>query len=141
MTGVGPERETANPDYAALAAFRLALRRFAAFSETEAKAAGLTPRQHQALLAVKGLTPAGAPGIGVGEIADHLLVRHNSAVELVDRLVEAGLAERRADPSDGRRILVSLTSRADALLQLLSAAHLRELRAIRPGLLALLQTF
>jgi DNA-binding MarR family transcriptional regulator len=141
MTEDRPGNEATDPDYAALAAFRLALRRFAAFSEEEAKATGLTPRQHQALLAIKGLTPAGSLGIGVGEIADHLLIRHNSAVELVDRLVEAGLAERMADPSDGRRILVISTTRAEALLRRLSAAHLRELRAIRPGLLALLQTF
>ncbi|HEY1412221.1 MAG TPA: MarR family transcriptional regulator [Rhodopila sp.] len=141
MTEEEVAKQAVDPDYAALAAFRLALRRFAAFSETEAKAAGLTPRQHQALLTVKGLTPAGSHGIGVREIADHLLIRHNSAVELVDRLVEAGLATRQADPSDGRRILVSLTSRSELLLQRLSAAHMRELRTIRPALLALLQTF
>jgi DNA-binding MarR family transcriptional regulator len=139
MTFERRDEEISDQDYAALADFRLALRRFAAFSETEAKAAGLTPRQHQALLAIKGL--ARSNGVSVGEIADHLLIRHNSAVELVDRLVDAGLARRHADPSDGRRILVMLTAQAEALLHRLSAAHLRELRAIRPGLLALLRSF
>ncbi|MGC8477250.1 MAG: hypothetical protein ACP5NP_12920 [Acetobacteraceae bacterium] len=38
---IGPEPE---PDYAALAAFRQALRGFTAFSEAAARAAGLTPR-------------------------------------------------------------------------------------------------
>jgi DNA-binding MarR family transcriptional regulator len=134
---------TSDVDYAALAAFRLALRRFAAFSEAEAKAAGLTPRQHQALLAIKGRRKpaANGDGLGIGEIAAHLLIRHNTAVELVDRLAEAGLVQRQADPADGRRILVTLTDRSEALLRRLSAAHVRELRAIRPNLLTLLQTF
>jgi DNA-binding MarR family transcriptional regulator len=133
--------EISDQDYAALADFRLALRRFVAFSETAAKEAGLTPRQHQALLAIKAAAAAGALGIGVGEIAEHLLIRHNSAVELVDRLVDAGFAARKLDVSDRRRILVTLTERADSILQRLSVAHIQELRAIRPGLLALLRVF
>src|SRR5689334_2757300 len=96
-------------DYATLAAFRLALRQFAAFSEAAAKAAGLTPRQHQALLAIKGAAQASPNGLGVGEIAKALLIRHNSAVELVDRLADAGLVRRQPDPSDGRRSLVVVT--------------------------------
>lgn len=135
------EGDISDQDYAALAAFRLALRRFVAFSEAAAKAAGLTPRQHQALLAIKGAVKPGHQGAGVGEIADHLLIRPNSAVELVDRLVEVGLVRRDADPSDGRRIVVALTERAEGLLRGLSAAHLQELRAVRPGLLALLRAF
>ena len=127
-------------DYEALAAFRYALRRFVAFSEAEAKAAGLTPRQHQALLAIKG-TPPASRGLAIGQIADHLMIRHNSAVELVDRLVEAGLVLRQADTVDGRRILVTLTARSEVLLQSLSVAHLRELRANRSRMLALLRRF
>jgi DNA-binding MarR family transcriptional regulator len=75
----------------------------------------------------------------VGEIAAHLLVRHNSAVELIDRLAAADLVARAPDPEDRRRILVGLTGRAEQLLRELSAAHLRELRAIRPALLTLLR--
>lgn len=133
------EDDLTDQDYAALAAFRHALRRFTAFSAAEAKAAGLTPQQHQALLAIKG-TGAENP-LGVGEIAAHLLIRHNSAVELVDRLEESGLVQRLPDPSDRRRIRVALTARAEQLLGALSTTHLRELRAIRPTLLALLQRF
>jgi len=128
-----------NEDYAALAAFRHTLRRFTAFSEAAAAAAGLTPRQHQALLAIKG--SAAPAGLGIGEVAEHLLIRPNTAVELVDRLVDADLVRRQSDPSDGRRMLVTLTERAQLVLAGLSAAHLNELRAIRPGLLALLRTF
>ena len=127
-------------DYATLAAFRLALRQFAAFSEAEAKAAGLRPRQHQALLAIKGAARTHPGGLGVGEIAGALLIRHNSAVELVDRLADAGLVRRLPDPSDGRRSVVTLTQQAERLLHGLSAVHLSELRAMRPRLLALLET-
>ena len=59
----------------------------------------------------------------------------------MDRLVELGLVERREDPVDHRRVRVALTPHAEALLSELSAAHLRELRAIRPTLLDLLHRF
>ncbi len=133
-----PDEAIGDREYEALAAFRYALRRFVAFSEAEAKAAGLTPRQHQALLAIKG-TPEASHGLAIGQIADHLMIRPNSAVELVDRLAEAGLVLRQPDATDGRRMLVTLTARAESLLQSLSRAHLRELRANRSGLLALLR--
>ena len=130
-------RRVGKAEYEALAAFRHALRRFAAFSADAAREAGLTPQQHQALLAIKG-----APGretLAVGEIAAHLLIRPNSAVELVNRLAELGYVTREADPVDSRRVQVMLTARAEAALSDLSAAHLRELAAIRPLLLDLLQ--
>lgn len=128
-------------NYATLASFRLALRRFAAFSEAEAKAAGLTPRQHQALLAIRGSASTDAPAISIGDLATHLLIRHNSAVELTDRLVEAGFVRREIDPADGRRAMLALTPQAEVLLSDLSAAHMRELRSIRPALVALLERF
>lgn len=136
-------RELTKADYEALAAFRRALRGFVAFSEQAARADGLTPRQHQALLAIKG-APGGAPErptLTVGEVASALLVRPHSAVELVDRLAEIGLVEREGDPRDHRRVAVGLTSRAEMVLRDLSAAHLRELGAIRPLLLDLLARF
>jgi DNA-binding MarR family transcriptional regulator len=126
-------------DYATLAAFRLALRQFVAFSEAAAGTAGLTPRQHQALLAIKGAARTHPDGLGVGEIARALLIRHNSAVELVDRLADAGLVRRQPDPTDGRRSLVTLTEQAEKLLRGLSAVHLQELWAMRPRLMALLE--
>jgi DNA-binding MarR family transcriptional regulator len=126
-------------DYVALAAFRHALRRFTAFSADAAHAAGLTPQQHQALLAIKG-APAGQ-AVGVGDIAKSLLIRPQSAVELVDRLMALGLVARIADPADHRRVQVALTPRAEATLERLSEDHLRELQAIRPALLSLLELF
>ncbi len=135
-------RELGWADYQALAAFRLALRRFAAFSAEAARTAGLTPQQHQALLAIKGAAippPDGTEQLTVGEIAAHLLIRPHSAVELIDRMAELGLVRRTGDAADHRRVLVALAPRAEALLSELSAAHLHELAAIRPLLEGLLR--
>jgi DNA-binding MarR family transcriptional regulator len=139
-----PDNDLAQPsnadvtkaDYEALAAFRHELRRFSAFSEQAAREAGLSPQQHQALLAIKGAS--GRDTLTVGEIAAALLIRPNSAVELVDRLVYLRLAERRPDPEDQRRVQVALTARAEDVLRSLAASHLEELRTARPSLLALL---
>jgi DNA-binding MarR family transcriptional regulator len=123
-------------DYEALAAFRHGLRRLLAFSEAAARAHGLTPQQHQALLAIKG-HKRGEP-LTIGELAAHLLIRHHSAVELVDRLVAAGLAERLPAETDRRTVRVGLTPRAEAVLAALSASHLEEYRRSRGVLVQLL---
>lgn len=122
-------------DYAALAGFRLELRRFTSFSEKAAAEAGLTPQQHQALLAVR----AGKEGtMLVGDLADRLLLKPHSASELVRRLAENGLVERRAGSTDRREVHIALTPRARALLASLSASHRAELRRLRPLLRRLL---
>jgi DNA-binding MarR family transcriptional regulator len=126
-------------DYDALANFRLTLRRFAMFSELAAAAAGLMPQQHQALLIIKALSIKNPPS--VGDVAERLLVRHHSAVELINRLVRMQLVERFRDPNDRRRVRVSLTPLAEEKLAALSSAHLDELRAIRPLLVSLLNYF
>ncbi len=126
-------------DYQALATFRLALRRFAAFSESAAIEAGLRPQQHQALLIIKALSILSPPS--VGEVAEHLLLRHHSAVELINRLVRMGLLERFRDPKDRRRVRVALTPPGEEKLAVLAASHLDELRAVRPLLIKLLRHF
>jgi DNA-binding MarR family transcriptional regulator len=137
VAGVMQKSDLSKQNYETLAAFRHLLRRFAAFSEAEARAAGLTAQQHQALLAIKG-TP-GRDALGVNDIAAHLLIRHNTAVELVDRLADAQWVRRLPDPADGRRTLVALTERAERVLRDLAVTHQRELRAIRSTLLTLLK--
>jgi DNA-binding MarR family transcriptional regulator len=122
-------------DYKALAEFRFALRRFLAFSETAAREAGMSPQQHQALLSIKGSLSS---QLSVQELSERLLIQHNSAVELVDRLVQAQLAIRSVDPDDRRRLKIRLTPKAERVLRKLSAVHLGELQAIRPALLELL---
>jgi len=119
-------------DYTVLAQFRYQLRTFLAFSETAAQNAGLTPQQHQALLAIKGL--ADPDGASVGDIAGFLLIRHHTAVELVDRMAKLKLIGREADPEDARRVLVKLTAKGEQKLRSLSRIHLDELSAAAPAL-------
>ena len=120
-------------DYQILAEFRFLLRRFMVFSEEAARGAGLAPQQHQALLAIKGFV--GAPTIG--DLAERLAVKHNSAVGLVDRLVKAGHLRRRQDEHDRRRVTLALTASGEQLLADLSSAHRDELRILTPSLKAL----
>jgi len=126
-------------DYVALADFRYGLRKFLAFSEDAAAEAGLTSQQHQALLVIKAR--GGEKGIAVGLLAERLLVRQHSAVELVDRLSRLGLVGRNPDPHDRRRVLVSLTEEGEERLRALSQSHLAELRAVGPALAELLASF
>lgn len=124
-------------DYETLATFRRALRRFLAFSESAARAAGIPSRQHQALLAIKGRV--GGPPVTVGKLAEDLLVAPHTAAELVERLVQAGLLAKSRDPAERRRVVLSLTSRAEDVLRSLSEAHLAELRTVAPLLIEQLQ--
>jgi DNA-binding MarR family transcriptional regulator len=126
-------------DYAALARFRLELRRFLAFSERASHAAGLEPQQHQLLLALRGFgSPDRSPTIG--DIASWLLIQHHSAVELVDRAGARGLVRRHTDPEDRRRVLVELTPEGEAVLAQLSLQHREELESTAPALLEALDT-
>jgi DNA-binding MarR family transcriptional regulator len=112
-------------DYERLLAFRTGLRRFLAWSGQQAEAAGITPAQHQLLLAVRGHPDPRGPT--VGEIAGYLLVRHHSAVELIDRAVAAGLVSRQTDSQDARTVRVGLTLLGQERLEGLAASHLEEL--------------
>jgi DNA-binding MarR family transcriptional regulator len=116
-------------DYQALADFRHALRIFLRFSEDEARRAGVTPNQHQLLLAVRGHRGDRAPA--AAELAERLQLRVHSVVELIDRAEAAGLIRRTTDPVDGRRQLVHLTPRGTRTLASLTAAHRDELRRFR----------
>jgi DNA-binding MarR family transcriptional regulator len=124
-------------DYRTLAEFRHALRVFLRFSEEAARREGLTPNQHQLLLAVRGFPSAEAPTIG--EVADHLQLQHNSVVELVDRAVAARFLRRQTDPEDRRRQRLWLTPSGSNILERLSAAHRTELREFRDQMSDLLQ--
>ncbi len=120
-------------EYRALAEFRYQIRRFLGFSERAARRSGLEPRQHQLLLALKGLPEDAEPTIG--ELAHRLQVEHHSAVEMIDRLEHRHLVSRLRDAADKRRVLVRLTPRGERLLHDLSASHREELREAAPALL------
>lgn len=123
-------------DYEMLAEFRAMLAQFLAFSEAAAHRAGLMPRQHQALLAIKGFGSR-AP-MTTGQLAERLCIRHHSAVGLANRLAAKGLICRHIDPDDRRRVWLSLTEAAERRLAELSMIHLEELHRLRPALLQIL---
>lgn len=111
--------------YSRLLAFRTRLRRFERWSADQAQAAGLTPAQHQLLLAVRGHGDSRGPT--VGDIADYLLLRHHSAGELIQRAEAAGLVTRVRDSGDQRVIRLQLTETAAQCLQSLTELHVKEL--------------
>jgi len=125
-------------DYALLADFRATLRSFMAFSETQARNAGLTPQQHQALLTIRGSSPGNAT---VGYVADRLMLKPHSASGLLSRLEEAGLVLREPDHADQRKMFLRLTPEAEQLLESLSLAHLEELSNLKPMLLSMINQF
>ena len=127
-----PRVGIAKSHYEVLAALRHALRRFLSFSQEAARGAGLTPQQHQALLAIKGFP--GRDYVSVGELAERLQLRHHSAVGLVDRLAGRNLLRRVPSRIDRRRVEVRLTAGGEKVLERLSAVHLRELRKLAPEL-------
>jgi DNA-binding MarR family transcriptional regulator len=122
-------------DFTRLLELRTGLRRFLRWSEQQAKAAGLTPAKHQLLLAIRGHPNRAGPT--VGEIADYLVLRHHSAVGLIDRAVADGLVERNADPDNRSVVRITLTRSGVEKLDRLSEVHLEELAHLAPTMQAL----
>ena len=120
-------RDPSESDYRRLLAFRDQLRRFLHWSEQQAIDAGITPAQYQLLLTVRGHV-GGQPTIR--DVAAHLLLRHHSVVELIDRAELAGLLQRHTDADDHRVVRLRLTRRGGRLLANLAAAHLHELERL-----------
>src|SRR6185369_11440547 len=131
------DREQEPIDYEALAEFRYQIRKFIRFSERAARDASVEPQQHQLLLAVKGMPSDVAPSIG--EVASRLQIVHHSAVELVDRLEEQGLIQRRRNPDDRRQVFLSLTQKGERVLRELTVHHRRELATMGPELASALR--
>ena len=115
-------------EYQTLAAFRYNLRHFLRFSESAAESAGLTSRQYQALLAIKGFPARDC--VTVGELAEQLQIAHHSAVGLVDRLALQTLVSREASTEDRRHVFVKLTARGLEVLEGLTSAHKEELKRL-----------
>jgi DNA-binding MarR family transcriptional regulator len=123
------------PDFERLLALRTGLRRFLRWSEREAQASGLTPAQHQLLLAIAGHPDPAGPAIG--DVAEHLVLRHHSAVGLVDRAAAAGLVERHPDEHNHSVIRLALTESGFEMLDRLTEAHLEELKHLAPAMRSL----
>src|SRR5262249_16852982 len=120
-----------------LSEFRRLIRRFVHFSEAAARSAGLEPKQHQLLLALKGLPAGTRPRIA--ELAERLQIQHHSAVELVNRLEAGGFIRRQRAAEDRREVLLRLTPHGEKVLQQLSLDHREELGSQGPELLKALQ--
>ena len=137
MTKRDAKHELTASDYRALAAFRYAVRRYLAFAAEGAQSAGLTSQQHQALLAIKAAS-FDAP-VSVGDLAAQLMLKHHSAVELINRLERIGLVSRGSDPEDRRKVFVGLTDAGERVLAALSARNLRELEIAAPAFAGLVE--
>lgn len=123
------------PDYRKLLEFRTGLRRFLHWSEEQAAAVGLTPAQHQLLLAIRGHPDPRGPTIG--DVAESLLLRHHSAVGLVDRAEASGLVHRIRDDQDHRVVRLRLTRLGSRRLAQLTEAHVIEVARFIPHFRAL----
>lgn len=122
----------ADDDYRRLLEFRTAVRKFLNYSRNQAAQLGLTPTQHQLLLAVRG--HLGKAGPTIGDVANRLLIRHHSAVELVNRAETAGLVKRKRDSNDQRVVRLALTRSGTSKLERISRANLGELGRLSPEL-------
>jgi DNA-binding MarR family transcriptional regulator len=130
-----PTRKLTDDDYQQLADLRYGLRRFLHWSSEQARRTGITPTQHQLLLAIRSSrNPRGAT---VSEVAEVLIIRHHSAVGLIDRAQEAGLIERERDPDTQSVVHLRLTEFGALTLSALSEVHLRELAQLAPTMQAL----
>jgi DNA-binding MarR family transcriptional regulator len=116
-----------NTDYRALAALRYRIRLFLRQGDAAARRAGLEPQQYLLMLAVRGL-PAGVEPT-IQTLAGQLTLKHNSTVELIDRLEKRGYVRRSRSPEDRRRALVSLLARGDKLVARVARQRIPELRA------------
>ena len=124
-------------DYQALAEFRYQIRRFLRFSEQVIKKAGLERGQYQLMLAIKGMPADVRPRIR--ELASRLEIRHNSAVELVNRLEARGFVHRKRARDDRREVLLALTLKGEKVLAELALHHHDELRGAGPELVTALR--
>ena len=128
-------QQPTDADYQRLLVFRTSLRQFLRWSEQQAHAQDLTAAQHQLLLAIKG--HPGAAGPSIGDVAGYLLLRHNSAVGLIDRAEANGLVKRTTDPHHRRTTRLTLTEDGARRLEALSELHLQEVPRLASTMRAL----
>ena len=113
------------PRLRSLAEFRYQMRKFLSFSELASERCGIGVQQYQLMQVIAAAPEGQQPSISY--LAERMILRHNSMVELVDRAERSGLVRRENDQKDLRRSLVQLTPQGRELLQRLVAEHLAEL--------------
>ena len=114
-------------DYRALAALRYRIRLFLCETDAAARRAGIEPQQYLLLLALRGL-PEGMEAT-VQTLAERLMLKHNSTVELIDRLEKRGYVRRSRSRDDQRAVLVSVLPRGEKMLERVVRQRITELRA------------
>jgi len=125
-------------DYEALAEFRYLLRKFLRFSKDFLRTtAGLNPEQYEALLAIRGF--AAPVGLTISQLSERLQVKHHSAVNIVNRLMERKLVTREAGETDRRRRHVQLTAKGEKLIEELAVVHRKEIRMRSAELIKVLE--
>lgn len=130
--GRGSTPHWTEEDYRDQAEFRCALRQFLRFSEEQARKMGITPQQHVVLVVVRGHRMY--PSVTIGDVANAMQVRQSSASLLIDRCVKRGLLDRREDPGDRRRAVVSLTEEGQRILDTIMVANRRQLGELHDAL-------
>lgn len=128
-----------NHDYEVLAQFRYEMRRYLRFSEDAARSYGLEPQQYQLLLAVRGMPTNVEPTIVA--LAEQMQLRHQSVVELIDRMATKGLVGRSRSTTDRRRVVIRLTDEGERLVALAAAKHVEHLSTVAPTLVETLRHF
>jgi len=123
--------------YRRVAEFRHQIRQFLHVSEQAARAHGIEPQQHQLMLIIKGLPEGAKPTVAT--LAHRLCLKHHSAVELVNRLMDRDVAVRHRSQGDRREVLVQLTPFGEEILETLKDVHLQELQTRSPELCRALQ--
>jgi DNA-binding MarR family transcriptional regulator len=114
-------------EYQAMAELRYRVRLFLREGDAAARSAGLEPQQYLLLLAIRGLP--GDSAAKIQALADRLLIKHHSAVELVDRLEKRGLVRRTRSRDDRRQVLVSLLPKGQRVLERVVQQRINEVRA------------
>ncbi len=119
-------------EFEVLAAFRYKLREFLAFSEKASAAVGLTQQQYQALLTMR--THPGPEPLTISDLAAEMLIKHHSAVGMVNRLEQQGMVRREGAGADRRKVAIRLTAPGARVFAKLASVHMGELRRIAPEL-------
>jgi DNA-binding MarR family transcriptional regulator len=119
-------KKITSAEFRALAEMRYRIRLFLKAGDASARKAGLEPQQYLMLLAIRGLAPEMPAKIQT--LADRLVLKHHSAVELLDRLERRGYVKRTRGRQDRRQVLVSLMPRGEKILETVVQQRISELR-------------
>jgi len=120
-------KELSTAEYQALAELRYRIRKFLREGDTVASDTGLEPQQYLLLLMIRGI-PHGQEAT-VSNLAERLVLKHHSVVELIDRMETHGYVRRSRSREDRRSVLVSLLPRGAKLLEEVAHHRVGELRA------------